>query len=279
VPISRLVEWVRGRPPAPPEDLQSLRVLVTTEFPSTTTDWRLLAAMGSALDGQPVVAGISSVGRQTARRSGAGRPSEAGRPPARQPRRRTSPRRGRARRVIGLLAIVGLIWAASSGALGALVGGAFSTVSGLARHVSAAPSPAPAPLSCASLDPRTVKGLETLVLTPAPLPGGCRWVALSRSGARRTVLEIQGEGSGNPDDQQQYAASRGIGAPYSVRATANAKPAVALVVAQTATVAVDRRTVTSGRGFRVLVAPPAAGKTAAQAELVALRVAEAVARS
>lgn len=279
VPIGHLVEWVRGRPTAPPEDVQSLRVLVTTEFPSTTTDWRLLAAMGTALDGQPVVAGISSVGWQTSRRPGAGPRPVAGRPPARQRPRRTRPREGRARRVVGLLAIAGLVWAASSGALGAVLGGVFASVTGLARPVSAAPSPVPAPLSCASLDPRTVTGLETLVLMPTPIPGGCRWVALSRSGTRRTVLEIQSQSASEPGYQVEFGASRGRGGPFAVRASANAKPAVAFVVAETATVTVDRRTTTSSRGFRVLVAPPAAGKTAGQARLIALRVAEALARA
>ena len=50
VPVHRLVEWVLALPSSvPAEDLPRLSTLVTTEFPSTTTDPALLAAIGADL--------------------------------------------------------------------------------------------------------------------------------------------------------------------------------------------------------------------------------------
>ncbi|GAA4403005.1 hypothetical protein GCM10023168_14130 [Fodinibacter luteus] len=204
VPVGRLVGWLEARTRVVDDDvLDRLSTLVMTEFPSTTTDPALLAAIGADL-------------ARAQRSTRLARPRRAGRAPAARPGRQSNrgrparSTRGRrraavVRQVFALLGLAALWWMVTSGVIEVvsrtasdLVG---RTASGLVNRTTSdmvtrtvtdamAPTPTPARLSCADVDPRAVKALraEELAATPGPL--GCDWHTTDDEGRRMLALRL-----------------------------------------------------------------------------------------
>ena len=189
VPVGGLVEWVRSRARAVDDDaLGRLATLVMTEFPSTTTDPALLAAIGADL-----ARGQASRRSSRRRMTGSAGPWGGGRRPTRGPVRATRRRRrdGVIRPLVALLVFAGLWWGLSHG----LIQWFAEAGAGVTRSVLGvkAPTPIPTPdrLSCTDFDPKSVKSLRTTSLTATPASTGCDWYTTDAKGRRMLALRIR----------------------------------------------------------------------------------------
>jgi hypothetical protein len=188
VPVQRLAEWVAARPILVAGDaLDRLSTLVMTEFPSTTTDPSLLAAIGADLARR-------TEPRRAARRQRADRKPVL-HPPSRQRGSATGTRpparrRSTVARVILLVAgAAAAWWGLTHGVVGALwdtVGRPASET--FVNGVAGVPSD---PLSCADFDPGAARALRGVELTAVASPSGCEWYVVDKNGKKASALRLQ----------------------------------------------------------------------------------------
>ena len=184
VPVKQLAGWLATRPVIAPDEAQRLGVLVRTEFPSTTTDWRLLAAIGQDLDRR----GLSPRAPEDSRRVRRPRPRPvvAGTPRTRQrPKRRRT--RGWLRPVAFLVGAGVLMWGLQTGAVWKAAAGVGSALAGRVAESASGREGIPGgqglgvrglrhPLGEASSSSSTSRGKirPTRASTAPPLPGTCK---------------------------------------------------------------------------------------------------------
>ena len=201
VPLPHLATWVQRIGRSPEWDLETLKMLVRTEFPSTTTDPQLLAAIGRDLS----QAMVRRPGPQRSRHRAPGGVRHAPRSGARPPAtRRTRGRRVGSVRVLVKLALLAvLIWALADGALTALTTAAGEAVAGAAQHAAgggvaggAAPRSTPDHLSCDDFDPTTSHVLKASTLTATSTSVGCSWsVAGAETGTAPAIRLLERVGA------------------------------------------------------------------------------------
>ncbi|MGG5257542.1 nuclease-related domain-containing protein [Phycicoccus avicenniae] len=115
VPLPHLATWARTVQRCPEQDLTTLKVEARTEFPSTTTDPMLLAAMGRALEQRATPAQRRRPVRRPVRRPAPTAPlTRRQRGDARRAAQRARTRLRLRRSAAGLLVAAG-VWAATSG--------------------------------------------------------------------------------------------------------------------------------------------------------------------
>ena len=201
VPVARLVGWLEARPRAVEDDaLGRLSTLVMTEFPSTTTDPALLAAIGADLTRaqrskvltRPRRAGSAVMTRPT------GQPARRRAVPSPRGRRRSVA----ARRFVALLGMAALWWVVANGAIeavsrtasGLMSRAASGVVTGtLPGAVTQTPTLAPAApprLSCADVDASAIKALRAAELTSVSGAIGCDWFTTDGKGRRMLALRL-----------------------------------------------------------------------------------------
>ena len=275
VPVKQLVHWLSTRPVIDADHAQRLGVLVRTEFPSTTTDWRLLAAMGHDLDRRGLTPGMPARRTRAARRTPS-RSVAVGPPaPRTQPRSR---RRGAWLRPVGFLVGVGaLMWALQAGVvtdLGAALSSALAgRVSQAAGGVVAA-EPLDTALSCADFDPSSVKQLRKLHLTAQEASHTCSYQATVSKRAK-AVLIIKESHTYYPMTKPLAASKKAHGPVVSVSDSLSGKLTL-LHVAKGETLKDGKTAAPAGRDLEVLVAHEALGLTAKQGRQLAIRIAMGV---
>ena len=188
VPLNGLVDWVRSRPRAVDDDaLGPLATLVMTEFPSTTTDPELLAAIGADL-----------ARRHGSRRSLRPRMARGAAPavgnrrpsPGRAGHRRGGRRKAVIRPLAGMLMLAALWWGLSHGLVRWFTDAA-SVVITRAVLSATAPTQTPDRLSCTDFDPSSVKALAAAELTATPASSGCDWYTADAKGRRALAIRVQ----------------------------------------------------------------------------------------
>jgi hypothetical protein len=203
VPVSRLVEWLNARPLVATEHFDRLRVLVRTEFPSTTTDAELLSAMGRDLKAHHVQLGRESLHRVMAPRFRVA-PTAPPRRPANATWPRRTRRRSRLRPLIGLLTIVLLLVGLQSGVVSELLRDALSTGTDASASSTRSAGGAGGPgvvappvtaakaalLSCSSLDVSRLKYVKGRKLVAKEKAGGCQWSLVSGKGSIEKPIRV-----------------------------------------------------------------------------------------
>ena len=272
VPVKQLVHWLSTRPVIDADQAQRLGVVVRTEFPSTTTDWRLLAAMGHDLDRRGLTPGMPARRTRAARRTPS-RSVTVGPPPPRT--RPKSRRRGAWLRLVGFLVGVGaLMWALQAGVvtdLGAAVGSALAgQVSQAAGGVVSA-EPLDTALSCADFDPSIG---EAAPEAPPVGPGGFTHLLVPDQVSKRAqaVLIIKESHTYYPMTKPLAASKKAHGPVVSVSDSPAGKLTL-LHVAKGVTLKDGKTAAPAGRDLEVLVAHEALGLTAKQGRQLAIRVA------
>ncbi|NHA66839.1 nuclease-related domain-containing protein [Phycicoccus flavus] len=214
VPAGRVTGWIAAFPPTVPlVDLPRALTLVMTEFPSTTTDAELLAAIGADLARSR--GGVTARYRQPAQ------------PRARRDRRVTAPpaRRSdrRALRGLGLVLLIGMVlWLLLSGVYSAAASWVGSAVAQrLTQGVMPTGGPAdvrPDPPSCEDFDPARTRTLRKLELTERPSPLGCEWSLTTDGGRQVMVVRMLGltEITDQLDPMLQRARDDGVAGLHTV---------------------------------------------------------------
>lgn len=264
VPMARLEAWLQSRPPAGIPDVDRLGVLVRTEFPSTTTDWQLLAAMGRELDrqSQPIA---------TAPRR---------RPSSRPPKKAANPRRkrdGLRRPLVTLVALALMWWAITQGALESAVNGAFGVVTNaITDAVALPPSAAPDRLSCTDVDLAST-GLDAAakaVSTPKPL--GCDWHVPAEDGSVVLVLRLRELTGPSEAVNPMLARSDDLVSPEVVTQDALGGEATYLWVRAGIPLAAAKDAPVASRSMHVFVAHEFLGLTPKEGRQLAARITDSV---
>ena len=203
VPVRGLAAWLTSRPNVEIDNLDRLAVLVRTEFPSTTTDEGLLAAMGRDLNARQLQLGRDSLRRVMAPRYGKSSMAPRGRNAKVTVPRRT--RRGSwLRPLLGLLPIVLLLVGLQTGIVSSLLQAAIvkgADASGSTTRPAGSPGgggvvgpPAtagkPALLSCSSLDVTRLKYLKNRKLVAKEQLSGCQWSLVSGKGSSQKAIKV-----------------------------------------------------------------------------------------
>ena len=274
VPVKQLVNWLSTRRVIDADQAQRLSVLVRTEFPSTTTDWRLLAAMGHDLDRR----GISrdAVRGGPAARRAPSRPVTVGPPPRPRPKQRNSRRRRRGwLRPLGFFAGAGaLLWALQAGFVTDVAGAVSSALAGRISDVVATGEqgePLDTSLSCAGFEPRALKQLRPFQLTPTEGSHACVYRAMV-SERRTTMLSIKESHPAYPMTTQ-LAKSREEEEPIIASSDSLSGKATLLYVSKGVTLKYGKTTAPASRDLEVLLAHEALGLTAKQGKQLAIGVA------
>ena len=268
VPVGKLAGWLQSRPPADIPDLSRLGVLVRTEFPSTTTDWQLLAAMGRDLDRR------APQRASTPSRKPRSRPPT--RPTRRTPRRREkqSQRGGILRSLLALVGVAFLWWAASTGAFSGM-GAAASRVmtDPVMDAVGSPPSAAPDRLSCADVDLASAGLSPSVKVVASPRSLGCAWTMQAKGGSTVAVLRL-GELIGATESlDPMLKRSDTLGAPEIRQAYALGGQATYLWVRAGVPLSTSKGAPLASRSTHVLVAHEALGLTPRQGKKLAVRIA------
>jgi hypothetical protein len=204
VPVSRLVEWLAGRPHVDTEQIDRLKVLVRTEFPSTTTDAGLLNAIGRDLATSRATHSSTRIARQRRPRA---RSTSAPRrrgpvAPRRAPRGQRS---GGARLLLSIAAVIAMVVGLQAGVLSSVTDAVGSGVANVLSHQTISgssgeteelfaegPVVRPDLLSCSSLRPAQFKKFADLKLVPEATGAGCTWSAVPKHGKQgRTVVIVR----------------------------------------------------------------------------------------
>jgi hypothetical protein len=282
VPIGRLAEWLESRPPAGIVDVQRLGVLVRTEFPSTTTDWQLLAAMGKDLDRQgQITAPPWGVKARHPQPSSKRRRRSRSRPAA--PRSRKSPARGSrggivARRLFALVLVGALWWSTSTGAI-VTASTAFSSWFAARVLASVGASSAPtgdAALGCDAFDPTSARDFRKFALVAHNTGNGCEWRATTKAGSVG-LLRIEDRSLLNPMAPRFIESRKAGAAVVSSGTTADGRITV-LNASEGTAIKRGKTTVPATRDLEVWVAHEALGLSAKQGQQLAVGVAQAVSR-
>jgi nitrogen fixation-related uncharacterized protein len=268
VPVGKLAGWLQSRQPAGIPDLSRLGVLVRTEFPSTTTDWQLLAAMGRDLD------------RRAPQRASTPSRKPRSRPPTR-PTRRTPRRRekrtqrgGILRSLLALVGVAFLWWAASTGAFSGM-GAAASRVmtDPVMDAVGSPPSAAPDRLSCADVDLASAGLSPSVKVVASPRSLGCAWTMQAKGGSTIAVLRL-GELIGASESlDPMLKRSDTLGAPEIRQAYALGGQATYLWVRAGVPLSTSKGAPLASRSMHVRVAHEALGLTPKQGKKLAVRIA------
>lgn len=276
VPVDRLGEWVRSRQRVVPgADLHRLATLVRTEFPSTTTDPELLAAMGADL-----ARDRPTRGRRRPGRAEASQPTRrARREPARRPsgRRRAQTRSDGVRLLVAAGLVAAMWWGVTQGLLTALSQAAGDAVAGAVRNSvegGTLVSP-PDRLSCDDVDPTTIAALDTAHVAPRPSLSGCHWVVPDGKGAEVravSLLEIVGASEKlNP----MLERSRAAAAPQVVDSFSPQGKVTVVWVAAGVPVSSARKAPDATRSMSITVSRELLGLSDKEARRLAMSIAEA----
>ena len=272
VPVGRLVEWLAGRPRLVEDDaLHRLSTLVMTEFPSTTTDPQLLAAIGADLQRR---AGVSR-SRRSGRRLGAPA-SAAASPPGRRgpaPKRPPGKRWKGAIRPLLVLAGAALFWwAMTHGVVDAVTQMAGRALS--ERILESVGGGGPDGLSCEDFDPGAAKVLRGVELTGVPLSTGCEWQVVSNAGEKLPALRLR-EVKGA---MEQLERSREAGVPDIHTSPSLTGETTVFSVASGVRLSSSTRAPEATRSMTVQVSHEALGLTARQGRRLAADIARAASR-
>jgi hypothetical protein len=283
VPVSRLVGWLKDRPVTLDRDsLARAVVQAMTDFPSTTTDPALLAAMGHA-------AAAASHHQGTRRNRRAGRPHPASRQPASPPPRRSSgAARQRQRRhswagaAFGR-AIAGLVCVALT--IGLLHGFFSALPPTLAKALSPSLSkalplgPSVAPPGCNRVTAAAVTSAIGRQVQPIATSSGCAWGTRLDDPSTMLVL-IRMSASHAVYDTQLEASARQRRVVYGTDFDTRFRPATALWVAtgQPIVTGRTRTRVIAEADTHIIIATKALGVTDDRARAMALAIAMAANR-
>jgi len=271
VPVSQLAAWLATRAVVAPDEAQRLGVLVRTEFPSTTTDWRLLAAIGHDLDRRDVsVRAHDRPPRRVSRPLPSAPVSSPSRSRQRPKRRRT---RGWLRPVAFLVGAGVLMWSLQTGAVWKAAAGVGSALAGRVAESDSgrAGGPEAEGLACADFNPRTVKQLRQLDLTGQGSPYTCRYRA-TVAGNAQTVLSITEAHAYYPMTTQLAKSMKARG-PVITTSSGPSGKVTLLQVAEGVTLKLGKTTVPASRDVEVYLAHEALGLTAKQGRQLATQIA------
>jgi hypothetical protein len=265
VPVGKLAGWLQSRPPAGIPDLSRLGVLVRTEFPSTTTDWQLLAAMGRDLD-RRALQRASTPSRKPRSRPPT-RPARPARPTPRRREKRTQ-RGGILKPLLAPVGVAFLWWAASTGAFSGMGAAASRVMTDTVMDaVGSPPSAAPDRLSCADVDLATAELSPSVKVVASPRSLGCVWTMQAKGGSTIAVLRL-GELIGASESLDPM-----LGAPEVRQQYALGGQATHLWVRAGVPLSTSKGAPLASRSTHVLVAHEALGLTPKQGTKLAVRIA------
>jgi hypothetical protein len=279
VPVARLVEWLNTRPVMLDREAAARAVTrAMTDFPSTTTDPELLAAIGMA-------AASAKSGR---RRSAPVRRSSPPSSPRRSASRRAEPKKRSvgARLVRGVAALLVMMLALSVGVgvasslIRAFVHG-LSPVSGVSASQPPGPSvrsigavPALAPTDCTRVTAAEVTAALRRTVRPIATGIGCTWGSRLDDPAT-TLVTIQMSASHAAYDTQLETSVKQHRVVYGTGYDGNFHLGTALWVAAGEPISVGPARVIAKADTRVVVATTALGVSDDRARVMALAIARA----
>jgi len=245
VPVSRLVEWLEAMPETLPVEVRDhVATRVMTQFPSTSTDPELLAAIGQAAAAKgkrrhrvrdlvtprrsapPVAAAGRRSGDQTWAEPGATAP-QGGSAAANRAGAASAPHPKRAVRLVAGLAAVAALVGLGAATLPSLLGSVFVPV-------SATPLGAQTPVSvldCNAVGADQVASVVGRRLEPVATTDGCAW-GTRLDDPDTVVVRIETGPAGAASDPRWATSRAQHRAVYGTAVDADLKPATALWVAQ-----------------------------------------------
>ena len=278
VPVGRLVDWLSARPAV--LDREAVARAVTramTDFPSTTTDPALLAAIGKA-----------AVFAKSGRRRTASVPRSG---PVRSSRRPASPKvsrrgtsRGRsvgarlARGVAAVLAFVLALGVASSFIMAFLHGLAPGSEASSMRPPfgsngsSVGPGGALAPTDCARVTAAEVTAALRRTVQPIASTVGCAW-GTRLDDPTTTLVTIQMTASHAAYETQLETSVKQRRVVFGTGVDANFRPGTALWVAAGQPIGSGKSRVTAGADTHIVVATAALGLSDDRGRAIALAIA------
>ena len=262
VPMGQLADWLQDRPAAGIPDLDRLGTFVRTEFPSTTTDWQLLAAMGRDLDRQTQQ---DTSKRRRRARSG----------PQRRPTKQMAKHAGIRRPLLALAGFAVMWWAITQGVFFSIGSTASRVITGVVMDAAGPPpSAAPNRLSCTDVDPVSA-GLSTkvtVIATPKPL--GCDWSVRGRGGSAALVLRLTELTGASEAVNPMLKRSDESGAPEFVTQWALGGEATYLWVRAGIPLSTAKDAPRASRSMQVFVAHEALGLTSKEGQRLAATILE-----
>jgi hypothetical protein len=269
VPVGMVSEWVAGRPRIVADDaLHQLSTLVMTEFPSTTTDPELLAAIGADLARRVPVRRRGAPRRPSVRVTGGRAGGSAPRSPGGRTRRSLRP-------LIGLALIAALWWVLSSGLFASLARIAGAAVSEFFTRGIGVASPAATPdrLGCEDVDTARSRILRKAELVAASRPWGCEWLLVDSNGKQVTVMRLQELIGATEQLNPMLERSRTSGHPERYDSASLSGPMTTLWVAAGVPLSTAHDANASTRSLTVQVAYEQLGLTATQGRQLAAALA------
>jgi hypothetical protein len=287
VPVSHLVTWLQSRPPVHDHDrVQRMATRVMTDFPSTTTDPELLAAMGAAALSQP------STAKGRRRHTGATGPVTVDRPKRAARRRRRPKAAGVWRGVLAFSIALASLWllpaaanlAAAWAKHAAVVGHLATSVAQTSVIAPHGPSPTPgsqvrpsgskplAPTDCARASGAKIAHIIGRRIYPVAVTTGCAW-GTRLDDPSTVVVSITMTADHSPFEYQFETSARQDRVVYGEGYDARYRPATTLWVARGARLVAGRQGARAVANIRVIVAGASLSLGEDQARRKALAIA------